>query len=464
MKIKLFIIFALMAVSAASASDDASVDGLYLSHQNNETVLKIDVSGSYQFSHQTAEATADKPFRIVVDVFPAIHGLPQKSYEELPKSIISTVRTSQYSVDPDKVVRVVCDIDETVMYRIEKKDKYVCVYIPDKNSENFAAWSSESVKPPVIASTSDVDETGPEVKKVKVEPVKRIQTASKKVSTTATTVEKPKVVVAEKSEENAIVKEPVSTPPVKYYRPEKSDTIDRDKALTMLTPAPSKEAPEAEKNQPKKSSTPIQKPKAGATVDKAATVPAKKEIVSTPNNNVPPQNTSTPTPKPESPKEIASSPKESTSDDSAETKQSTELADAKSKDKKPTSRFRRKPAFPTKLKGTIVAEFPKRMVIKYKPGTAKDPFKNLLTVKKTDNHPTQKKIPDVETTRLVGVLESSSGEKRALLEDLEGYGYILKTGDKIKKGYVERIDADKAFFRLFEYGWSRTVALYLGIN
>ena len=131
-------------------------------------------------------------------------------------------------------------------------------------------------------------------------------------------------------------------------------------------------------------------------------------------------------------------------------------------DKKSTSRFRRKPAFSSKLKGTIVAEFPKRMVIKYRAGSATDPFASLIEKEASDaDKPMARKIPNVETSRLVGVLESSGGKNRALLEDVDGYGYILKPGDKVRKGYVSKIYSDKALFQLFEYGWSRTVALRL---
>ncbi len=131
---------------------------------------------------------------------------------------------------------------------------------------------------------------------------------------------------------------------------------------------------------------------------------------------------------------------------------------------RPTSRFRREPNFPNKLKGTLVAEFPQRMVIEYAPGVFRDPFETLIDETKQSDGPRVERIPDVETSRLVGVIETETGDNRALLEDLDGYGYILKSGDKVKKGYVERIDIDKAFFQLFEYGWSRTIALYLGHN
>ena len=111
-----------------------------------------------------------------------------------------------------------------------------------------------------------------------------------------------------------------------------------------------------------------------------------------------------------------------------------------------------------------MAEFPQRMVIEYAPGEFRDPFETLIDDTRQSNGPRENRIPDVETSRLVGVLESNNGDNRALLEDLDGYGYILKAGDKVKKGYVDKIDADKAFFQLFEYGWSRTIALFLGHN
>ena len=136
--------------------------------------------------------------------------------------------------------------------------------------------------------------------------------------------------------------------------------------------------------------------------------------------------------------------------------------DAPAEKTRPTSRFRRQPSMPAKLKGTIVAKFPTRMVIKYTPGMSRDPFKTLIDETKKNDSQMQRKVPDIETLRLVGVIEAANGKNRALLEDIDGYGYILGEGDKVKKGYVSRIDSDKAYFQLYEYGWSRTVALHLG--
>ncbi|MFQ5453079.1 MAG: hypothetical protein ACE5D6_02705, partial [Candidatus Zixiibacteriota bacterium] len=129
--------------------------------------------------------------------------------------------------------------------------------------------------------------------------------------------------------------------------------------------------------------------------------------------------------------------------------------------KKSTSRFRRSPLASKKIKGTMVAEFPRRLVIKYKTKSYRDPFETLINESKTYNSPIEKKVPNVEGLKLVGIIESISKDNRALFEDNDGYGYILKTGDKVQKGYVLRVENDRVYFQIFEYGWSRTVALNL---
>ena len=43
----------------------------------------------------------------------------------------------------------------------------------------------------------------------------------------------------------------------------------------------------------------------------------------------------------------------------------------------------------------------------------------------------------------------------------DGFGFILKSGDKVRNGYVLRVETDRVYFQIFEYGWSRTVALQL---
>jgi hypothetical protein len=107
----------------------------------------------------------------------------------------------------------------------------------------------------------------------------------------------------------------------------------------------------------------------------------------------------------------------------------------------------------------MVAEFPKRLVIKYKARNHRDPFATLIDDTKTYDNPIEQRVPNVEGLRLVGIIEAQGGANQALFEDNTGYSYILKSGDKVKKGYVLRVETDRVYFQIFEYGWSRTVAL-----
>jgi hypothetical protein len=110
----------------------------------------------------------------------------------------------------------------------------------------------------------------------------------------------------------------------------------------------------------------------------------------------------------------------------------------------------------------MVAEFPKRLVIKYKAKDTRDPFRTLINDSKTDNNPLATRVPNVEGLKLVGIIEAGVGKSnQALFEDVDGYSYILKTGDKVKRGYVLRVEEDRVYFQIFEYGWSRTVALHI---
>ena len=69
-------------------------------------------------------------------------------------------------------------------------------------------------------------------------------------------------------------------------------------------------------------------------------------------------------------------------------------------------------------------------------------------------------LASVDNLKLVGTLEDASGYK-ALLEDDRGYGYLLKSGDRVKNGYVVNVVENKVFFQIEEYGWSRVISLEL---
>lgn len=106
---------------------------------------------------------------------------------------------------------------------------------------------------------------------------------------------------------------------------------------------------------------------------------------------------------------------------------------------------------------TKVEDFPRRKVVDYKPGSDRDPFKPLVGQGTSVG---AGMLPAVENLSLVGIFNDDTGV-RALLEDAEGNGYILKPNDKVQNGYLVSIQKDKAVFQVTEYGWTRTVALNL---
>lgn len=124
-----------------------------------------------------------------------------------------------------------------------------------------------------------------------------------------------------------------------------------------------------------------------------------------------------------------------------------------------TARFRRSATASSRMKSSLVAEFPQRLVIKYENMGYRDPFATLIDDTRTYDTPIEKRLANVEGLRLVGILENASGDNRALFQDKRNFSYMLKAGDKVEKGYVLRVEADKVYFQIFEYGWSRTVAL-----
>jgi len=109
---------------------------------------------------------------------------------------------------------------------------------------------------------------------------------------------------------------------------------------------------------------------------------------------------------------------------------------------------------------TRIESFPRRKVIAYEPGSVRDPFKALVGGTGTSLRAGE--VPAVENLTLVGVFSDETGDK-ALFEDAEGNGYILRANDRVKNGFLVSILKDKAIFQVTEYGWTRTVALVLEV-
>lgn len=650
MRMKTAYFLVLAALLVASNCFAAKVTNVELTYENGSTVARIDVSGTIRFTHQTEIAKDGKPFRVIVDVLSATHDLGAKSFMSLPRCAVLHIRSSQYSVKPESIVRLVFDMNAESVYQIDSDTKTIKLRFPDKSSKAFATWSTQDVvsssvqqKSPKkvlaavstsaasavsksakslsktaaqlnrsieadrqasIASTKAPSSAAKEAKakeknsqlasnsapqakvpKNKIErpkvsketlarasgskssyppdqenagfePKKSVQNAN------VATAEKPSVekgrVVAdskpvkrthathsEKSEKTAVkphssvaksspkISSPKTVPPTVSAKeiaaqlkgskatggpvlasnsdqPKAKQAVIR-KATTKNTAASKKVSTEpmggskkvsdaahssstpkseppvtgkpsidsqkgslAPKGSAKKPTGSKAKPNVSSKSSKAAKSspvkpePKKKKAVyasadkaksSAADKSASKKVTKAKTSKKAANKQVKQKAKASSTKNSSGTKQ--QVVQKKDSGQRATSRFRRTRDQLNKIKGTMVAEFPKRLVIKYRGKSHRDPFETLVNERKTNNSLQERKVPNAEGLKLVGIIEAADGDNRALFEDTDGYGYIMKSGDKVRKGYVLRVEIDRVYFQIFEYGWSRTVALNL---
>lgn len=470
----------------------SQVTNVSLQCQEGFTVARIDIQGAVRFTHQTEEAKDGKPFRVIVDVLLATHQLPAKDFVSLPKCPVEKIRTSQYSVKPEKIVRLVFDMEKETIYRVDSDDKSITLFFPDKGRRKFSNWSSTasvaaSTRPSRPTASAAATKTSRSEKSVAeineaIDNDRLLSLAGEHSST-------PTVAEPDKKKQAPVVGEQKPTSP-KSSKAESSPDVPKVKQTPTLavdvpygpeidsnlseppTPEPLVDASSAPKGPADKSSTidrrqPGTKKSTSASVKKqpaASEKPAVDKPVADASQRGPTLASTDNQKETEkgAQKEVAAGRDLAVGQKKAKkTQDSTAtLKDEESvKKKKPTSRFRRSPTRPTKIKGTLVAEFPKRLVIKYKTRSYRDPFETLINEAKIYNSPIEKRIPNVEGLKLVGVLESEAGLNSALFEDKEGYGYILREGDKVQKGYVLRVEHNRVYFQIFEYGWSRTFAL-----
>jgi hypothetical protein len=101
---------------------------------------------------------------------------------------------------------------------------------------------------------------------------------------------------------------------------------------------------------------------------------------------------------------------------------------------------------------------PTRAILNYDDMGRRDPFAPLVTGLRSGFVTDQ--LPDIETLRLVGVLHDDV-EALALLENVEGYSYIMRAGDKVQNGSLITVQGNRALFKVEDYGWSHVVALQL---
>ena len=532
---------ACLLLAASIAHGAARVANVELSYRNGYSVARIDVEGAVRFTHQTAVSQDGRPFRVIVDILTAVHHLGAKEFLSLPDSPVRHIRTSQYSVKPEKITRIVFDLERETTYRVESDNNSVSIFFPDKSRQPFETWSTSAflvaqakakrqvaaTKPPEVPAAAPAKQTKPKAKErtsaqlnaaIDKDRQESLQSSAAPVTKTPA----PLAVKAAAPTQETTVKETghKTSSPVRsqklfsdkdkwagLFEPSAADKADPVKhasakaqtdtktgstgkipdAQPTVVPEKPKTAPAKTVKKPapavKSIDTKTEPTLAATSQDEDAKPPAKSDsrAVKKPASKTKPTTAGHASPKPAAPGQLAVSPAKDqkvTQDSSTSPARSKVKTDKVQKqaepagkptpekdgiktkpDKKSTSRFRRSPTMSKKIKGTLVAEFPKRLVVKYKTKNYRDPFEALINDARMLRNPIEKRVPSVEGLKLVGVIQSGSGANSALFEGTDGYGYILKAGDRVQKGYVLRVESDRVFFQLFEYGWSRTMAL-----
>lgn len=87
----------------------------------------------------------------------------------------------------------------------------------------------------------------------------------------------------------------------------------------------------------------------------------------------------------------------------------------------------------------------------------RDPFRSLLG---GDFEPRLQELVDLHTVQLVGVMWETD-EIIAMLQDAQGFGYILRPGDTVKNGTVVSVTQDALTARLNIFGQSTSLTLRL---
>jgi hypothetical protein len=88
----------------------------------------------------------------------------------------------------------------------------------------------------------------------------------------------------------------------------------------------------------------------------------------------------------------------------------------------------------------------------------RDPFRSL--VDGAFNRSDKMDLVNLNAVQLVGIVRGEV-DRFALLEDVSGYSYILRVGDRVHNGTVVSIGEDELVARVTNFGQTTTVRLHL---
>lgn len=553
--------FALLALCLVffwgTSTATVRVTDISLQKNSQFTEVTLTCDGAAEFTHQIVEATANKPYRIVIDVKDAVPGLDRLSYKNLPSGSIKQIRTSQYTTDPEKVVRVVLDVAGTLTYKVKGNGNTFTLQIDTPADKDFPRWSaaggsaatalaetnaqtsaksettkkSESQPTTPTVAKSDAPKSMPAHPEKPVAPPqatsgengnKDAKLAAKPIdeSKLLTKVNKPTPVAKEEEKSSQEVTS-TATATKKDTKPSTKQSVTpaattpttteasagkrADSAtLQQMKPAPSQPAatpveqakpPKAQKTslpETKVSKSPpyTQAPEAGnALTGEIATAAAgtKPAATAVKTEGAKDSSQSSGLSKSEevrqrylAGRDKGTTPAEAAAEgmEAADTTMSqmplTEIEKIRLKYKRGI-RFVQNDRDEQQQAASEPEEYeegeqqqsgvgayneflPEREIVVYQSSGHADPF--LPLIEEATASAKGGELPDVETLRLVGILQDKK-VSRALFEDYNGYSYILRTGDRVKNGFVLAIEDTRVLFQIRQYGWNRQVAIDL---
>jgi hypothetical protein len=161
-------LFAIFTTTASPARGSCRIKNISLKKEGKFTEVSVYADKHFEFSHFTEEAKGGKPYRVVIDCRDAIFDLPRNNYRaELPPGSITAIRTSQYQVDPERIVRVVLDLKGPLVYKVTNPE-----------TENEASIAILTTQDPDFSMWVAVLEKGEEKLSLKEAEAKAIQAAT----------------------------------------------------------------------------------------------------------------------------------------------------------------------------------------------------------------------------------------------------------------------------------------------
>jgi hypothetical protein len=416
----IFFLLSMFSVFATASWGSTRIVNISLKKEGDFTKVAVYGDKSFEFVHSTEDAKGGKPYRVVIDCKDAIFDLPQNKYQDgIPRGIITSIRTSQFQVVPERIVRVVLDLKGPVVYKVTDKDP--------KNEANIAILTKQEPDFPLWVAVLEEEKAAKKV--IKAEKPKKATKLQSAVS---------------------VDSESRSTGALHSSNKDKDDILQTEWGYRRMV----------------------------CYVDTGATIKTQKRRSTSKSSSPQPtfkkiritQYSDPMGPFPESYyTEKGSAKKEKVTESGTKKFPSEELGNLvdkgigkvlgpKSATAKETHALADSEMIIQSSTGVMLDPSSQRRMVHYNPGTRRDPF--LPITETGDMSFGDAPLPLFENLKLVGILKDEAGN-RALLEDEVGFGYILSRGDKIKNGYLISVESEKAFFHVEEYGGYQIMVLEL---